>query len=304
MTLTRRTLIAAALALPMAAALPLTATAQPAERIVSIGGAVTEIVFALGQEHRLVARDTTSVFPAEAQLLPDVGYIRQLSPEGVLSVGPDMILTEEGAGPPEAVALLENAGLPFTVVPNGFDTEALKTKVRTVGHALGVEAEAEALAEDLGQRMAEARAEAGADGIRVLFVLSAQGGRIMASGSGTAADAMIGLVGAENAVSGFEGYKPLTDEAITQAAPDVILRMSGGGADHSTGPNTLLENPAVAATPAGQDNAFVTMDGMYMLGFSIRTPEAMHDLAAALRAAAAGEAQPASHDTDDSAEEG
>ncbi|MGI3165430.1 heme/hemin ABC transporter substrate-binding protein [Pseudooceanicola sp. 200-1SW] len=287
--LTRRTLLATALA----AALPLAAQAQPAQRIVSIGGAVTEIVFALGQEHRLVARDTTSVYPAETELLPDVGYIRQLSPEGVLSVGPDMILTEEGAGPPEAVALLEHAGLPFAVVPNGFDTEALQTKVRTVGAALGVEAEAEVLAADLGRRMAEAQAEAGAEGIRVLFVLSAQGGRVMASGQGTAADAMIGLVGAENAVSGFEGYKPLTDEAITRAAPDVILRMSGGGADHTTGPNTLLDNPAVAATPAGQADAFVTMDGMYMLGFSIRTPEAMHDLATALREAASKTSAPA-----------
>ena len=76
---------------------------DPASRVVSIGGAVTEIVYALGEEARLVARDTTSNYPPEATALPDVGYIRRLSPEGVMSVRPDLILSEEGAGPPEAL---------------------------------------------------------------------------------------------------------------------------------------------------------------------------------------------------------
>lgn len=71
------------------------ALADPATRIVSVGGSVTEIVYALDQQHRLIARDTTSVFPAEARQLPDIGYQRALAPEGVLSVAPDMTLLRD-----------------------------------------------------------------------------------------------------------------------------------------------------------------------------------------------------------------
>lgn len=68
-------------------------------RLVSVGGAVTEIVYALGAGDRLVARDQTSTYPEEARKLVDVGYMRRLSPEGVLSVNPTGILLSEGSGP-------------------------------------------------------------------------------------------------------------------------------------------------------------------------------------------------------------
>ncbi|HWT61915.1 MAG TPA: ABC transporter substrate-binding protein, partial [Ochrobactrum sp.] len=61
-------------------------------RLVSVGGAVTEIVYALGAGDRLVARDQTSTYPEEARKLVDVGYMRRLSLEGVLSVNPTGIL--------------------------------------------------------------------------------------------------------------------------------------------------------------------------------------------------------------------
>ncbi|PJE28766.1 iron complex transport system substrate-binding protein [Pseudooceanicola antarcticus] len=284
MSLTRRILLAGLAALPLSLPVSLSpALAEtPASRIVSIGGGVTEIVFALGQQHRLVARDTTSTYPPEAELLPDVGYIRRLSPEGVLSVQPDLILTDEGAGPPETVELLENAGIPFREVPQGFDRAAILAKIHRVGEVLGVSAEAEALAEEVAADLDAAMAQAGAMDKRVLFIISMQGGRVMASGTGTAADGIINMVGAQNAVSEYPGYKTLTDEAITRAAPDVILMMSRNG-EHTSTTEMLLANPAIATTPAGQAEAFVTMDGMYMLGFSVRTADAVRDLARALR---------------------
>ncbi|WP_010139117.1 heme/hemin ABC transporter substrate-binding protein, partial [Oceanicola sp. S124] len=206
MSLSRRSLVAsvAAVATLSLTSLPLLAQDTPS-RIVSIGGGVTEIVFALEQEHRLVARDTTSTFPTEATLLPDIGYIRRLSPEGVLSVQPDMILTDEGAGPPETVELLEKAGIPFEEVPQGYDRDAILTKIRTVGEVLGLRAEAEELAARVGADIDAAMAEADAAGKRVLFIISLQGGRVMASGTGTAADGIITMVGAENAVSDYPG---------------------------------------------------------------------------------------------------
>ncbi|MFP4274057.1 MAG: hemin ABC transporter substrate-binding protein [Paracoccaceae bacterium] len=263
-------------------ALPLAAPA--AERIVSAGGSVTETVFALGGGDAVVARDTTSSWPPEVEALPDVGYVRRLSPEGVLSVAPDLILAEEGAGPAETVAILEAAEVPFVTIPDATDAAGVERKILAVGRALGPEAEAKA--ERLASRI---RAEieqvgtrsAGIDRkARVLFLLSAEGGRLMASGTGTAADAMIDLAGGENAVTGFEGYKPLTDEAVLAAAPDVVLMMEGRAGDH--GGAGVLAHPALAVTPAGREGRLVEMDGLYLLGFGPRTAQAVADLHAAL----------------------
>ena len=116
---------------------------------------------------------------------------------------------------------------------------------------------------------------------RVLFVLSMQGGRIMASGQDTAADGMIELVGATNAMEGFSGYKTVTGEAVIAAAPDVILMMDRSG-DHAMANDDLFAHPAIATTPAGENRAVIRMDGMRLLGFSVRTPEAAQELIAAL----------------------
>ncbi|MDO5705930.1 MAG: ABC transporter substrate-binding protein [Paracoccus sp. (in: a-proteobacteria)] len=259
--------------------------AADAQRIVSIGGAVTEIVFALGQQDRLVARDSTSQWPEAAAALPDVGYMRRLSPEGVLAMRPDLILAEEGAGPPEAVALLKSAGVPVQTIPAGESAEAVTAKVQAVATALGADAAPVLvpLRADL-DRAADAAAATAATPRRVLFVLGLQGGRILASGTGTAADEMIRLAGAHNAVTGFSGYKPLTDEAIIAAAPDVIVVMDRG--DGSTDPaaqrTEIMAMPAIATTPAARKGRLIRMNGLYLLGFGPRTGAAALDLHRAL----------------------
>ncbi len=272
---------AAALALaPPAAA----AEAERASRILSVGGAVTEIVYALGEEDRLVARDATSTWPPEAESLPDVGYMRALSPEGVLSVAPDLIVAEEGAGPPETVDLLRAAEIPFVTVPDATDAAGVLARIRAVGQALGVSGKAAALADEVGAELhaavAAAEAAPGAPK-RVLFVLSTQGGRIMASGTGTAAAGIIELAGGVNAVAEFEGYKQMTDEAVAGAAPDVILMMDRGG-DHASSDAELFAMPAIATTPAAEARAVVRMDGLTLLGFGPRTAEAVTALSEAL----------------------
>ena len=112
---------------------------------------------------------------------------------------------------------------------------------------------------------------------RVLFVLSMQGGRVMASGTGTAAASIIELAGGVNAVTEFEGYKPMTDEAVSRAEPDVILMMDRGG-DHAIANEVLFGMPAFQPTPAAETGAIVRMDGLYLLGFGPRTAKAVTDL--------------------------
>jgi iron complex transport system substrate-binding protein len=271
-----------------AAALALPAGAATASRVLCHGGALTEIVFALGLGHRMIARDTTSSYPPAALALPDVGYLRQLSPEGVLSVGPDLILAEHDAGPVEVVEMLRRAGVPWISVPDGFGPEGVLAKIAVVGRALEAEAAAEALAADSRRtldkaaRRAAAVPEAGRRG--VLFILSVQGGRIMAGGADTAADGIIRLAGGRNAAAGIEGYKPMTDEAVLTAAPDLVMMMDRGG-DHAILDAELWAMPALATSPAAAREGILRMDGLYLLGFGPRTGQAALDLNAALYAA-------------------
>lgn len=259
------------------------ALASEPQRIVAIGGSITEIVYALGDENRLIARDTTSTFPEDALKLPDVGYIRALSPEGVLSVGPDLILALEGAGPPEAVDLLSRASVPMLTIPEGYDAAGVEAKVLAVGKALGKEAEATVLAERIAAEIGAAQALAAEQGKRpgVLFIISAEAGRLMASGTGTAADGMIRLAGGRNVIDAYSGYKQLTDEAVIEAAPDVVVMMDRG-AGATIDSEAILSHPAIATTPAGRNRNLVRMDGAYLLGFGPRTGAAVRDFAAAI----------------------
>ncbi|BCH32174.1 hemin ABC transporter substrate-binding protein [Mesorhizobium sp. L-8-10] len=251
-------------------------------RVVAIGGSITEIVYALGEEKRLVARDSTSLYPEAALALPDVGYMRQLSPEGVLSVNPSAILMLEGSGPREAVDVLAKASAEMVNVPDRFDHDGILEKIRIVGMAIGAEGKAKELASlvDKDIKSAQELTADVAERKRVLFVLSLQGGKILAAGHGTAADGIIKMAGAVNVMGDFEGYKQASDEAVVTAKPDVILMMTRGG-EHDRGVDEVVSHPAIAPTPAGQAKALIRMDASYLLGFGPRTAGAVRDLAKA-----------------------
>lgn len=277
--------LAAPFLLP-ASALVSPATAQETQtadtsRIVVIGGALTEIVYALGEQDRLIARDTTSTFPEAAMSLPDVGYMRALSPEGVLGVNPSAILAIEGSGPPDALAVLKNAGVSFTTVPEGYDRAAILDKIAKVGDFLGVPDKAKTLADEVGADLDTAIADAAkrpeSERKRVLFILSFQDGKIMAAGAHTAADGILKLAGAVNATdAAFPGYKAMADEAIADARPDAIMVMSRGG--HDSSDEQLLAHPAIALTPAAASKTIIRMDSLELLGFGPRTASAIRDL--------------------------
>lgn len=257
--------------------------ADPADRVLALGGAVTEIVYALGQGDRLVARDTTSSYPPAAEALPDVGYVRALSPEGVLSVDPDLILAIEGSGPPETMEVLAAANIRLVSVPEGYDAEAILRKIAIVAEALGAEEAGGQLARQVEASLSAAIASGHSDARpRVLFILSMTGGRIMAAGGGTAAEGIIGLAGGVNALEGFEGYKQVSDEAVLVADPDVILMMDRSG-DHAADNAEIAAHPTLGQTRAAQTGAILRQPGLLLLGFGPRTPQAVEALSQAFR---------------------
>jgi iron complex transport system substrate-binding protein len=271
------------LSLALSLALTTPALADPAQRVLTLGGSVTEIAVALGAEDRLIGRDSTSTFPSSVTSLPDVGYFRALSPEGVLALNPDLILSENGAGPREALDVLNAAGIPFIVTGDDTTPDGLTAKITTVANALDLPKQGKALAAQVAEGLQNARTRAATVQTpkRVLFILSLQGGRVMAGGEGSSAESIIALAGGINAGTGFQGYKQITDEAVLTAAPDVILMMDREG-DLAINNDMVLAHPALSQTPAAKAAAILRMDGLLLLGFGPRTPQAAADLHALL----------------------
>ena len=252
-------------------------------KLVSIGGSLTEIVYALGAENRLMARDTTSHYPPDASKLPDVGYMRNLSPEGVLSLSPDGILLIEGSGPPSTIEILAHAEVPMVIIPEHFTQNGVIQKILKVGQALHQNEQAKKLADRIEYDFSEndkllnkITQTKRVSPKRILFVMTIQNGRIMAAGKNTAADGMIALSGGTNAVTDYDGYKLINDEAIINAAPDFILMMSHAGS--TTTIDQVLALPAIQMTPAGKNKAVIQMDGLYLLSFGPRTASAARDV--------------------------
>lgn len=252
-------------------------------RIVSIGGAVTEILYALGLQDKIVGIDTTSLYPPNAlKDKPNVGYMRQLSAEGVLGLNPQLILAIEGSGPKETLDVLEAAKIPFVSFPETYSEQGLIDKIKLVAHAMDVDARGACLAAAVQKDLAELKKlrEGVKRPARVMFVMSFLNGRAMVAGHKTAANEIIKLAGGVNAVDGFDGYKPVNDEAIVAARPDVILSMERGREPLDAA--TVFANPSFALTPAAAKKSFVAMDGLYLLGFGPRTAAAARDLALSL----------------------
>lgn len=251
-------------------------------RIVSIGSSVTEILFALGAGDRVIARDQTSLFPPEAATRPDVGYSRALSAEGVLSVGPTLILALEGSGPPATLEVLERGSVPVVIIPDARTPEGVVRKIEAVAAAIGREAEGRRLADAVAADFATVAGEVARlkERPRTVFVLSAAAGAPVVGGGDTGADAMLRLAGATNPMAAIKGYKPAVDEAAFSADPEALVVMSGGG--QVLTPEMLFALPAFKGTLAAQDRRLVVLPGAYLLGFGPRTPQAVRDLAAAL----------------------
>lgn len=266
------------------AALSLAATlGHAAERVVALGGPVTETVYALGAGDLLVGADSSSVYPAAATKLPQVGYQRTVAAEGVLALRPTLVLATDEAGPPAAIEQIRGAGVKVVLAPSEHSVAGAQAKVRAIAAALGKTPEGERVAAEIGRQAAEAQAivakRAGQPG--VLFLYARGGGVMNVAGAATAADAMITLAGGRNAVSGYENYHPLTAEAAVTAAPEVILTLDRGLASVG-GIDKLLEQPGLSLTPAGKARRVLAFDDLYLLGFGPRTGAALADLARAL----------------------
>lgn len=258
------------------------ATPEGEPRLVSIHGSLTEIVYLLGAQHLLVGTDTTSTHPVEASRTPKVGYLRQLSAEGLLSLRPTTVLGTDEAGPPAVLAQLRQAGVPLQLVPVRHRFEDVLDKVRLVGEATRKPAAARELSQRLQarwqatqQKVARASGQA-SSAPRVLFVM-AHGPAPMLAGADTGAHAMLVHAGARNAMAEVNGWRPLNAESTVQARPDWVVT-TNESVSALGGVEQLWRLPGLALTPAARQQRLLSFDTMALLGFGPRMPMALEAL--------------------------
>ena len=254
-----------------------------AERVVSIDGSLTEIIYALQAENSLVAVDTTSRYPQAATKLPDVGYMRQLSAEGILALSPTLVLASTDAGPDSVFEQLQQAGVRVVRIRNDYSVDGVLNKIQAVADALNKPEAGRALAGSIKQQADAALASIPADAAppATLFILGAGNRGLMAAGSKTQADAMLALLNARN-VMAYNGYKPVSAEAVLQAGPEVVLIANTEAVANNSQTQSAALSTQLAMTPAFSQQRIHTLDTSLVLGFGPRIGSALEQLAALL----------------------
>ncbi len=250
------------------------------ERVITIGSAITDIAFALNAQDMIVAVDTTSLYPEAATKLPNVGYARTLSAEGILALAPTKIITTEEAGPASVLRQISNAGVPVITLNAKYSFEGTIGRINELGTLLGKKEQAKAITTTMQADWSRIRTsidQRRSPAPRVLFILSHSPNQIMVAGTATGAQAVIDYAGGANAITGFNGYKALTPEAVIAARPDIVL-FTDQGLSAIGGIDNALKLPGLSQTPAGQQHRIISMEAVWMLGFGTRLPSAISHL--------------------------
>lgn len=244
-------------------------------KVVSLNGTLTEILCTLGFEKNISGVDVTSTFPATLSKVPKLGHTRNMAAEGLISMKPDIVFAAEGELKPEMLQQLSASGVQLIQFKTPVNAEESVQLIQKMADTLNVGEKAEDIIAGIKTELQKISVPQPAP--KVLFIYARGAGMLMVAGEKTPIQGMIQLAGGENAVSGFEDFKPLSTEILVKSNPDIIL-LFDSGLGSVGGPQGLLSIPGVTATNAGKNKAFIAMDGQYLNGFGPRTGAAALEL--------------------------
>lgn len=246
--------------------------ALAAQRVVSIGGDVTQIVYALGAGDTLVGRDSTSTKPASVNTLPDVGYMRQLNAEGILALRPDLVLVNDQARPSAVLTQLTAVGVKVVDVTGENSLAAIDRKIATIAAALNRPAQGNVLATRIDAQIAAIPKTP--LHVRAIYLMAPQGMTSLAAGRDTAADQAMRSAGLLNVMAQRPHYQTLSQEGIAAAQPDLVI-IDAASLKAIGGEPALWKLPGMALTPAARGHHVAVVDLMDLLGFGPDTPAAI-----------------------------
>lgn len=276
-----------------------TVTVTDTSRIVAmdLSGSIAAMVWGLGFGDSLVGRDEAAGFPGIEDLPVVTGSSHTVTPEAVLALEPTLVLTDGSIGPSDAVRQIEDAGITVVYVTNEPTYDGAGELARQVAAVLGAPAAGDALASRIADEVATTRSDIaaiippGSEPLRIVFLyLRGDSGIYYMFGKESGADEVIEALGGVDAAddAGITGMRPLTDEAMLAADPDVVLVMTGGLESVGGVDALLASRPAIALTSAGQRQRVVDMDDRQILAFGPRSAAVLDALARAIYAPDAG----------------
>jgi len=259
----------AALCVGLLASHHVAATELP-QRWVSAGGALSEWVSALGGESKLVGVDTTSQHPEALKALPSIGYQRQLSAEGILSLRPQILVGTEEMGPPPILSQIRNAGVQVELFSAQPDLPALQSNLEHLGKLLGAEGRASKLFQAYQQQLDQqkvrvTKAQLSQPSPGVLVLIGHAGGKPLIAGKDTSADWLLQRAGGHNLAT-HTGYKPFSVESLISLDPEVLVfadRALGGEEARAA---LFKENPILSSTRAAKDGRVIELDPTLLVG--------------------------------------
>ncbi len=259
-----------------------------------IYGTLSQTIFELGLGDQVIGRDISTQFD-EAKDLPLVtSNGHDLNAEAILELNPTVILTDTSLGPWDVILQMRDSGIPVVVTDSSRSLDNISSLTNEIAEALGVPAEGKQLAERIEAETAQTMAQiekiapkAVQDKLRIIFLyVRGQAGVYYMFGEGSGADGLINAIGGYDVTQeiGWDGMKPVNDEGIISAQPDLILMMTKG-LDSVGGVDGLIDRlPAIANTPAGQNRRIVDMSDSQILSYGPRTAEVLNSLAVAIYA--------------------
>lgn len=256
-------------------------TISDTSRIVTLNGDLNEVVYALGLGDAVVGNDLSATYPPETLELPKIGYQRTLNAEGILSLGPTLVIGNEQAGPPETLAQVRGAGVAVTILPDYTTLDGAARKVMTVGQVLGIADRAADLAVQIEAELSAARAliPAGVEPPRVAFIYARGPDILFIAGRDTPSESLIRAAGGidAGAEAGLVDFTPLTAEGLAAANPDWLI-LTVDGLESVGGVDGLLEIPGVAQTAAGSLRRVLVFDDLAFLGLTPRVGAVLESL--------------------------
>ena len=247
--------------------------AKNSNSIVVAGGSITEIIYFLNLQNKLVGVDVTSNYPLNAKKLPSIGYIRNLSIEGLLSLKPNLILAEDSIGPPIIVKQLNKTSVEFRIIKNNYTIDGINEKFLCISKILDVEIKNNIDYKKFVNNVKKLKSfvkNNNKEKKDILLILMMKGTSPIIAGKNTSGHGFIKMIGQNNSMGKVSGWKPVSSEEILIANPNYIIITKRALKDFIS-IEKFLKLPGISSTKAAKNKNVFIKDGMSLLGYGPRT---------------------------------
>jgi iron complex transport system substrate-binding protein len=195
------------------------------QRVVALAPSITEIIYALGQQHRLKGVTLFSDYPDAAKKLPIVGSYVHLDLEKIVALRPDLCIAIKDGNPKEVIDRLDSLEIPvYAVDPKNLDS--VMETLQEIAQLLDADDKAESLIRRMKSRIDRVTSRVATTDLRPRVFFQIGISPIVSVGSDTFIHEIIVLAGGRNLAEGRIPYPRFSQEQILGLSPEVFILTS------------------------------------------------------------------------------